>query len=265
MRSLLGLAASLTALAIVVGDAAGISAQRASTRPATSLREAIVPFKVGETLTYDVSWSSILVAGTAVVSVKEKTPSANSTAYSIVAEGQPVPLVARLYSLHYRMDTLLDTYTLLPHRSSLYAQEGSDRRTATTKFDRPTRRVFFEEQSGTTTKLDYPVPNEAQDGLSTLYAIRSKPFKAGDRLTLPVADSGTLYNIEVVVGAPESIKVPFGAASAWALKGTIKDLTGQPVWNNVGVWISNDARRLPMKLQGDLPIGNVVLALHDVK
>src|SRR5215213_692472 len=63
-------------------------------------REAAVPFQVGETLTFDVSWSQFLTAGTAVSKVVEKKPSAGSTACSIVADGRPVPLVARFYPVY---------------------------------------------------------------------------------------------------------------------------------------------------------------------
>jgi uncharacterized protein DUF3108 len=228
-------------------------------------REPAVPFAVGETLTYDVSWSSIFMAGTAVATVKDKSQSSGSAAYTIVAEGRPIPIVARLYALYYKMDTVLDSVTLLPHRGSLYAEEGKDRRTSTTTFDRAARRVHFEEQTATTTKLDYAVPAAIQDGLSTLYVIRSRTFKAGDRIAVPVADSGTLYNVDITVGAPELVKVPFGQTTAWPLRGVIKDTDGMPVWNNIVVWISNDARRLPVKMQADLAIGTFVLALREAR
>jgi hypothetical protein len=80
---------------------------------------------------------------------------------------------------------------------------------------------------------------------------------------MPVTDSGALYSVEVSVGAPEPVRVPLGEISAWMLKGVIKDSDGQPVWSNIGVWISNDVRRLPVKLQADLPIGSFVLALRE--
>jgi hypothetical protein len=223
-------------------------------------RPPAAPFAVGETLTYDVSWSSILMAGTAVATVKEKTP----TGYTIIAEGRPIPIVARLYDLYYRMDTLLDSVTLLSRRGSLYAEEGKDRRTSTTTFDRAAKRVFFEEKTDTTTKLDYVVPAATQDGLSALYFLRTRAFKAGDHIAVPVADSGSLYNVDVMVGALEQVRVPFGQMAAWPLKGVIKDADGMPVWNNIVVWISNDARRLPVKMQADLTIGTFVLALHEV-
>ena len=270
MRFPVAAALGLTALVpLMVFPVEGQSRRPASPPPARGRAvpraEAAAPFKVGETLTYDVSWSSILVAGTAIVSVKEKKTSFNSTAHYIVAEGRPLPLVARLYSLYYKMDALLDSYTLLSQRGSLYAEEGNDRRTATTRFDRPARRVFFEDQSDTTTKLDYVAPPETQDGLSTLYALRTKTFRAGDHVTIPVADSGSLYNLQLTVGGPERVKVPAGDTTAWSLKGFITDTGGQPVWNNIAVWISNDARRLPVKMQADLPVGSFVLALREVR
>src|SRR4051794_19207189 len=103
-----------------------------------------VPFKVGEALTYDVSWSSFVTAGTAVSTVKEKRPSFNSTAYYIVAEGRPTPLVAKLYTIYYKLDTLLDSYTLLPQRGSVYSEEGSRHRFKVSRFDHTAHKVFFE-------------------------------------------------------------------------------------------------------------------------
>src|SRR5262245_38335665 len=127
------LAAASAIFAAVIALSTSPAAQRPAPRPA---REAPVPFKVGEKLTYDVSWSSFLVAGTAVMAVAEKKPSFNSTAYSIVAEGRPVPLVARLYSLYYKMDSLVDSFTLLSQRGSLFSEEDDQKQTAVTRFDR---------------------------------------------------------------------------------------------------------------------------------
>jgi hypothetical protein len=224
-----------------------------------------VPFKVGETLTWDVSWSSFVTAGSAVATVREKKPSLNSTAYYIVVEGRPVPLVARLYSLYYKMDTLVDAVGLLSQRGSLYSEEGSDRRTATTRFDRATRRAFFEQKTETTVAADFAVPPQTQDGLAAIYALRGRSFKPGDRVTIPVADSGSLYTTQVDVSGLESVRVPYGQTSAWKLKIGITDTANQPVWNDIALWISDDARRLPVKMQAELPVGAFVLALREAR
>jgi hypothetical protein len=225
-----------------------------------------VPFKTGETLAWDVSWSLVpLTAGTAISTVKEKKPSGNSTAYDIVVEGRPVPLVAALHPLYYKMETLLDAYDLLSQRGSFYSEEGSDRRTSTTRFDRAAKRAFFEQKTETTEKRDFAVPPLTQDGLAAFYAIRARTFKTGDRWTMPVADSGSLYTVSVQAGAVEPVAVKFGRMTAWKLTLGITDADGQPVWEDIALWISNDSRRLPVKMQAKLAVGAFVLQLRDAR
>jgi hypothetical protein len=69
----------------------------------------------------------------------------------------------------------------------------------------------------------------------------------------------------VEVRALEAVTVPAGPFTAWNMKVAITDAQGQPVWKNNEVWISSDARRLPVKLQAELPVGHFVLMLRDVQ
>ena len=259
MRRAIGAALGLAVLASLASPAS-TRAQRAAVR-----REAAVPFHVGETLTYDVSWSSYLVAGTATARVIEKKASSPSAAYTIVADGRPVPLLARLYRLYYQMDTLVDSFTLLSERGSLYSEEGAEKTTGTTRFDRRARRAFYERRTDKTDMVDFAIPAGTQDGLAAFYTIRGRAFKPGERFSVPVADGGALFTVQVDVAAPEPVNVPIGEFSSWNLKAIINDAQGQPVWKNIAVWISNDARRLPVKLQAELPVGSFVLALTEVK
>lgn len=241
-------------------------AQRPTGRTSIAPRsERPVPFKVGETLTYDVSWSSYLTAGTAVASVKEKKPSFNSTAYYIVAEGRPTPLLSKLYSLYYKMDTLLDSYTLLPQRGSIYSEEGKRHRFRTTQFNRATNKVHFEYQSSSTATADFATSPVAQDALSAIYVLRAIPFKAGDRMTMPVSDNGINYKGQFEIGAPERVKTGAGEVSAWRLRLSLFDDKNQPVGRNMAIWLSDDARRLPVKLQADLAVGSFNLVLRDAR
>jgi hypothetical protein len=233
--------------------------------PAAPRAERPVPFMVGETLTYDVSWSTYLTAGTAVMTVKEKKPSFNSTAYYIVAEGRPTPLVSRLYSLYYKLDTLIDSYTLLPQRGSIYSEEGKRHRLRTTQFDRAANKVFFEYKTDTTVKADFPTSTVTQDALSAIYVLRAIPIKAGDRMTMPVSDDGINYKAQFDVAPAERVKTPSGERSAWPVKLSLFDDKNRPIGRNLGIWLSDDGRRLPVKLQADLPVGSFVLLLRDAR
>lgn len=268
MRVFIAAALGLIALAPLAAWPPSAVAQQAVPRSRTAVPrvDTTVPFKVGETLTFDVSWASYMVAGTAVTTVRERRPSAaNASAYYIVAEGRPIPLISRLYSLYYKMDTLLDTATLLPQQMSLYTEEGRRQRTDVTRFDRVARKALFEVSGDANIKADVAVPAQVQDGLSALYAIRASTITAGTKLTYPIIDSGSLYTVTMQASAAERVRVPLGDVSAWKLGVRIVDARGDQVGDNMGVWISNDARRLPVKMQADLPVGSFVLALREAK
>ena len=260
-------AVALGVAALVLAAITSLHAQRKTTpvpRPAPRV-ERPVPFRVGETLTYDVSWSSFLTAGTAVATVKEKKPSFNSTAYYIVAEGRPTPLVAKLYTLYYKLDTLLDAYTLLPQRGTVYSEEGSRHRFRTTRFDRAARRAFFEYQTATTVKADFAVSPVVQDALSAIYVLRAVPFTAGDRMTMPVSDNGTNYKVQIDISAAERVRTPMGEVSAWKVRPTVFDSKNHTVGRNMAIWMSDDARRLPVKFQAELPVGSFILTLREAR
>jgi hypothetical protein len=235
-------------------------------KPAAAAKtERAVPFAVGETLSYDVSWSSYLTAGTAVTMVKEKKPSFNSTAYYIVAEGRPTPLLSRLYSLYYKIDTLLDSFTLLPQRGSVYSEEGKRHRFKTTQFDRAAKNVRFEYKSDTTVKTDFATSAVTQDVLSSIYVLRAIPLKTGDKMTMPVTDNGINYKVQFDVGASEKVRTPMGDQQALKVRLSVFDGKNQPAGKNVAIWVSEDARHLPVKLQADLPVGSFNLLLREAK
>lgn len=258
---------------VMVARPPAVAAQRAAQRPAPPATrpvprpaDTVVPFKVGETLTFDVSLASYMVAGTAITSVRERRVGDGAApAYYIVAEGRPLPLLSRLYSLYYKMDTLLDAATLLPRRMTLYSEEGSQTRLGTTRFDRVARKAFFERSGTATVKADVSVPPQVQDGLSALYAIRASSFTAGTRLSYPIIDEGSVYTVSMQATNTERVRVPLGEINAWKLGVQIVDAQGDPVATNVGLWISNDARRLPVKMQADLPVGSFTLALREAQ
>jgi hypothetical protein len=80
-----------------------------------------------------------------------------------------------------------------------------------------------------------------------------------------VADDGALYQVALETLAPERVRTPIGDVSAWNLRLTILDATKKAVTTNTAIWISDDARRLPVRLQSDLPLGTFVLALREAR
>jgi hypothetical protein len=223
-------------------------------------KELPVPFKVGETLEYDVGWSSYVTAGTATLTVKEKKPSYGSTAYYIVAEGRPTPLLSKLYTLYYKSDTLMDVYSLLPQRGSLYSEEGKRRRMKTTLFDQKAKKASYQIETKTAVKNEFAIPAFTQDSLSAVYVLRSIPFKPGEKFTMPVAENGKIYKLQMQVGTAEPIKTGIGTVNGLKITPVIAAPTKDGP-RAITLWISEDARRLPLKIEAQLMVGKFTITL----
>lgn len=248
-------------LAVIALPHVAASPQR-RTSPAAPRREQAVPFRAGETLTYDVGWSSYLTAGTATVRVMEKKPSYGSTAYYIVAEGRPTPLLSKLYTLYYKADTLLDAYSLLPQRGSIYSEEGKRHRTKTTIFDQTRKKARYEVQTRTYVQKDLAIPAYTQDVLSALFVLRSIALKPGDKFNIPVCDNGNTYTARMSIGAAEAVQTPLGPIRAIRVLPVITGVRGETPSRGMTIWISDDARRLPVKIEAQLLVGKFVLTLR---
>ena len=219
-----------------------------------------VPFKVGEVLTYDVSWSTYLTAGTATMTVKERRPSAGGAVYDLVAEGRPGPLLDKLYHLYYKAETFLDTRTLQPSVATVFSDERGRQKLRTTRFTGRTT-VEFEPKANAPREM-HTTPPLSLDPLSALYVVRVLPLKAGQVYTMPLVDGSDVYNVRWQIAGPEPMATPLGAVSAWRITPTLSDGQGKPIPNKrVTLWLSNDVRKLPLKLQVALPVGNFMLTL----
>jgi hypothetical protein len=239
----------------VVCASTGHAAQRS--RPAPK-KEFAVPFSVGETLTYDVSWSSYLTAGTATIRTAEKKPSYGSTAYYMVAEGRPTPLVSKLYALYYKVDTLLDVYSLLPQRGSVYSEEGKRHRMKSTLFDHPRQRADYQVETRTVVKTTVRISPVAQDPLGALFVLRSIPLKQGEKITMPICDNGASFKVLIQAGGIESVKTGGGLVDAQRLTLTPPPDVGARA---LSLWLSTDAAHVPVKMSAQLPVGAFVLTL----
>jgi Protein of unknown function (DUF3108) len=251
-----------------------LSAQQrlTATRPPASAKavERTVPFRVGEQLSYDITWSSFITAtaATATVSVRDKKGAYGSPlAYYIVAEGRPTPILAMLYSIYYKADSWLDAGALLPVRASIFSQEGGQRETKLTQFDRVHGTARYEVQEGSSRNArNLAVPAQPHDPMSAIFALRASPLTAGTRMLMPMTLNGNLYQVQMTIERREPLRTRMGTLQAWRIAPVMLE-RGRPADAPRGMvlWISDDARRLPLRMQVELATGRFDLTLTSAR
>lgn len=253
-------------IALVVLVALGLGTVGTGVGTGFSLSDRPVPFRTGETLTYNVGWSTYFTAGTATVRVQERRPlSGGRAAYILVAEGKPGSVLSKLYDLYYKAETQLDTRTLLPTTASVFSKEGSRTRVKTTHFKGAGRTADYSVKTTNLTTRKLTVQPYTQDVLAAIYVLRALPFKQGDTMTMPVTSGGDVYRARINYGGVESVKTDAGTFQAWKVAVHATDQSGKSAARAMNLWFSNDARRLPVKIEAGLAVGSFTLTLSGVR
>lgn len=235
----------------------------ATTVSPTAQADRPVPFKAGESLVYDVSWTTFLTAGQATLSVKERrSAGAGRSQYYLVAEGQPSSMLQKLYHLYYKAESMMDTQSLRPSTATVYSDENGRKRYKTSRF-RGNGTVDYEIRTASSAKTTVKVDATAQDPLGAIYVLRALPLKPGQApFTIPVTDSGKAYRLRVTVGGVEQVKTGIGTLPAIKLTLRATETNGKAAEaSNLTLWLSNDARKLPLKFQAGLAVGSFQLTL----
>ena len=259
-------AALLSTVTIVAGSILSTPAARQAIPERSPLGQPsqhAVPFAAGETLTYTVGWTVFSGAGVVTVTTREQTTPAGQPACYIVGEARATGFLSKLYHLYYKADTLLDTTSLLPWRSTIYSEEGRRRRVRTTRFEWESGQVEFEQQTDSVFKKKVAVPPGTQDVLSAIYSFRARREPRGETSAMTVTDGGRVYTVRVAIEGKEVVETAIGSFSAWRVTPQVLNERGQPEGRRIVFWFSDDARRLPVRLRVDLAVGLLNLTLRE--
>lgn len=229
--------------------------------PAAVSTDSKVPFDVGETLKYDVSWSGTFIAGQATFRVVDQQLLASGrTGYALQAEVQSGAAVSSLYKLNYKMESVLDAASPAAVWSMSTTNEGGRVGIKTITFGPADADV--ELRSTSTTRSKIKLPPHTLDILGALYVLRALPIKSGGSVTMPVLEGDALSQIQLTFGPKEIINTGLGKLAAWKVTPVMLDEKGHHRSDrNLAIWISDDLSHKPLRFDASLPVGNVTLTL----
>ena len=216
------------------------------------------PFQVGEQLTYDISWLNI-TAGTAVMVVSGAGTDGDQPLVKLVTTAQSRPTIAKFFPVDNRVESLLDLATLLPEHLTFKRREGKKKEDIEYLFHQREGAVTVV-KGGATERLE--MPPGTQDVISCLYYTRSAlSLQPGASLTMNVYHDKKNRKLDVRVEEIETISGPWGTAETARL---LVVMPFQGVFLNQGnlrVWLTNDERRIPVRMKAKVVIGSIVADL----
>jgi hypothetical protein len=243
---------------------ASLSAAEAPLQTLNNVKTANHAFFSGEKLTYVISWSSVVKAGTAVMEVKEERTPEGRRVYRLTSTARSAGIVSVFYPVADSVQSILDAEELFSLSYALNQRHGKRKKIRTMTFDhanavvRTTTNGVEQEASG--------IPARVQDSLSSLYYVRTRENLAIEKsIFVDVHDSGKNWSVEMQILGKEKIKTPAGEFNTIKVK-TYPKYEG--VFQNKGeifVWFTDDARKIPVLMKSTIAIGSIVAALTEMK
>lgn len=148
--------------------------------------------------------------------------------------------------------------TLRPSRYVEDATENEVRRKVEVAFGAKDRSVKVDYVIGKRTgRYDYTYDKDGLDVAGAIYLLRQLPMKEKLSVCFDVVGIRRLWRMTGTVVKREHVSLPLGEFEAWYLTGTAVRLDKPSQKREVHVWISDDARRLPLVAVGTIDLGAI--------
>lgn len=211
-------------------------------------------FKVGEKLTYRVHYGFV-DAGEAVLEVKESPWKFNGrAAYHVVGTGRSLGAFNWVFKVRDRFETYIDKEGIFPYRFIRDNYEGGYEIFQDYQFHPEKRAIRTHE------KQEFKTPEFIQDLLSGFYYARTLDFeniKVGDTFEITTFVDGEIFPLKIKYMGTETIDLRKGDFRCMKFVPVIQEGRIWKSEEDLLVWVTDDANRIPILVKSDLTIGSL--------
>lgn len=242
-------------------------------QPEMAARAQRLPFAAGEVLTYEAKISRI-ISGISVAELSLTVaglPESDDFLIRADAKSKGTLLSLFRYSFSQRLESTVGADDFRVLRTVKRDVQKERVRDSKADFDYKRRRVTYTETDPKEPMLPprriaSELSGAANDLVSAIYRLRLLPLTVGSTFTLKISDSGLVYDVPVRVTARERQKTVLGNLMCFRLE---PDIFGPAsLIDNKGsmiLWITDDARRIPVRSRVNAPIGRIEIRLKSAK
>lgn len=224
-----------------------------------------ISFNVPEKLIYDLTWKGIK-AGEASFEIKE-----DGDKIRILSTVKSAEWVSAFYKVDNRTESILTKNNIKGNENNpfllgqplnyrLKTREGRHRRDKEIIFNHSNKKAtHINYITGEMTEIDLPA--NTFDPLSGFYHLRTLPLEVGRSTYVTIFDSKRVWNVEVQILMKGRLKLPSGVFNTILVKPLMKS---EGIFRRKGdilIWLTDDEKRIPVKVQTKVVIGSVVATL----
>ncbi|HMN69177.1 MAG TPA: DUF3108 domain-containing protein, partial [Bdellovibrionales bacterium] len=228
------------------------------------------PFRVGEKVTFDVSYFNV-VAGTINVEVKPFASVNGQKAYHFEISGRSNSFFSRIYAVEDKATTYMSYDDLVPLNLQISIKESKQLAETRTLFDWKTMKASYwqkrvtKEKGERSKQIDWDLLPFSQNVITAPYYLRTFQLEPGKKLAFRVADEGKNIVFTGEVLRREVLKTPIGDLKTVVVRPQITaDGAFKPI-GDIQIWLTDDDRKFLVRLESKIKIGTVVAKLKSIE
>lgn len=219
---------------------------------------ALVPFGIGETMTFALGYG-VINAGEATIAIEDTLTYFGQPVLQVVTRARSNRFFDAFFRVRDQGISYIDADSLFSRYYAKHLREGGYERDVEIHFDHHGGVAYYPDGK------ESAIPFGVHDVLSAFFRVRSLPLRNGDEIELPTHGDKRLYDLKVVVRRRETVDVD-------ALGGEVRCVVVQPILKDEGifqhsgellVWFTDDERRIPVRMRADVPVGAIEANLKD--
>ncbi len=215
-------------------------------------------FRLGEKLTYRISWSNFIEAGTAELTVGQGD-SLVANSYRFQLKATSTVAISNIYFFKDEFVSLFDAAYGAPTRFEKNFVEKKRSVKEIVTFDQMNRTATVVDSKRQTQRVIIEVGT--QDPLSALYCIRGLGLRPGLQVILPVHDGGKNFQLEIKVVGSDLISTTLGSFETHRVEVGLKRDGSLLTDKKITVWFTNDANKVPVLASVALSFGAALIEL----
>ncbi len=173
--------------------------------------------------------------------------------YHIKAEGKTLKSFDWAYKVRDRFDTYMDQEALTPIKFTKNVEEDKYKDDDLVVFKNAKKKLYSK-------KGDLTMPLYTQDVISALYYIRNLDLanaKIGQQYPIDVYLDNKIYNLGFKYAGRETLKTDIGTVKCIKLVPTLIVDRVFKSKDDMTVWISDDANKIPIRVKAEIMVGSV--------
>jgi hypothetical protein len=233
-------------------------------------RPAKDPIWVGEKLTFGISYFGV-TAGDFTLEVLPFKKVGGRKVYHLWGNAISSPVFSIFYRLNDVVESYFDYEGLFSHRFHVLLDETKQKRDSLELYDAEKKQTYYwnrwdhKTNGYSETKNYFPIEAFSQDSMTAMYYARTLPLPTGSTFTFPVASEGRNWYAVCTVVRRETMDTPLGEVQTIVIKPEMKYQGILKKQGDSFLWLTDDDRRIPIRLEAKVKIGTVVAKLKKIE